>query len=104
MNEEYNEQQIIKEEAKVDKVGNFQHIADELTELYSKKNHDYGDSFSETVKEYGIIAALTRITDKFNRLKSLILNGDQQVKDESIIDTLKDLASYSIMTCIELEG
>ena len=44
-----------------------------------------------------------RLADKLNRLESLTLNNNEQkVSDESIVDTLMDLANYSIMTLIEL--
>lgn len=78
-------------------------ICDELNETYINKNHDYGDSFGETFEDLGIISAITRITDKLNRLKNLITSDKQLVKDESVDDTLKDMANYCIMTCIELE-
>jgi hypothetical protein len=42
-----------------------------------------------------------RLEDKLNRLKSLTRSGDQQVNDESIDDTLMDLANYAIMTIVE---
>jgi hypothetical protein len=45
-----------------------------------------------------------RLEDKLNRLKALtIKNQSQQVKDESVEDTLMDLANYAIMTVIELQ-
>ncbi|NFJ83988.1 DUF1599 domain-containing protein [Clostridium botulinum] len=77
-------------------------ICEELNKIYKVKNHDYGDSFGETYKKLGMISAVTRITDKVNRLQSLAVK-EQKVKDESIKDTLRDLANYSIMTLIELE-
>ncbi|KEI94446.1 hypothetical protein N496_20170 (plasmid) [Clostridium botulinum A2B3 87] len=86
----------------MDKLNKHKIICDELKEIYKNKNHDYGDSFGETYKKLGIISAVTRITDKVNRLQSLATK-EQKVKDESIKDTLKDLANYSIMTIIELE-
>ncbi|AUN20028.1 hypothetical protein RSJ22_00390 (plasmid) [Clostridium botulinum] len=78
-------------------------ICEELNKIYKAKNHDYGDSFGETYKKLGIISAVTRITDKVNRLQSLCTK-EQKVKDESIKDTLRDLANYSIMTLIEMEA
>lgn len=77
-------------------------ICSKLYNLYKSKNHDYGDSFGETFQKLGIISAVTRITDKVNRLQSLATK-DAKV-DESIKDTLMDLANYSIMTLIELEN
>ena len=45
-----------------------------------------------------------RLGDKFSRFKTLSRSGyEQQVKDESIRDTLIDLANYAIMTIVEME-
>ena len=45
-----------------------------------------------------------RLEDKLNRLKNLTLrNGKQQIAEESIRDTLMDLANYAIMTIIEID-
>nr|WP_242568554.1 DUF1599 domain-containing protein [Clostridium botulinum] len=76
-------------------------ICNQLNKIYESKNHDYGDSFGETYKNLGIISAITRITDKVNRLQSLCTKD--ALVDESIKDTLMDLANYSIMTLIELK-
>ena len=80
----------------------FRKIANDMVELYARKNKDYGDSFTKSVEKYGMISALTRISDKFNRIENLILNGEGEVKDETLIDSLTDLASYSVMTVIAL--
>jgi len=77
-------------------------ICNELTETYKKKNNDYGDSFAELRKEYNN-AILIRIYDKYKRLKTLKSGVEQKVTDESIKDTLKDLANYCIMELIEME-
>lgn len=76
----------------------FNEITQYMNDLYQKKNHDYGNSFDISLNKYGIIAALTRISDKFNRLENLILHKENKVEDEKIEDTLIDLASYCIMT------
>ena len=79
-------------------------ITAELNAIYIAKNSDYGDSFGETYKKLGIISAVTRITDKVNRLQSLATNSESErlVKDESIRDTLMDLSNYAIMSLIEM--
>lgn len=77
------------------------HICSDLTALYERKNHDYGDSFGKSFKEYGMAMPCIRLEDKLNRLKALTRNGNQQVSDESIDDTLMDLANYAIMTLVE---
>ncbi len=81
-------------------------ICAELYETYVKKSSDYGDSFGSTYQKLGIISAVTRITDKVNRLTSLCTKPDseRQVLDESIEDTLLDTANYCIMTVMEMRG
>lgn len=79
----------------------FESICNELVTLQKAKNADYGDSFSKSVKEFGLTAALIPITNKVNRLKQLLQSDSAQVKDESIDDTLRDLACYAIMTLAE---
>lgn len=74
-------------------------ILNEIRQLHNRKNADYGDSFDKTLDEFGLVASATRMSDKFNRFKSLIRCGSSaRVEDEKIEDTLIDLASYAIMT------
>ena len=83
----------------------FRDLTKKMADTYEAKNKDYGDSFGISVRKYGKISALTRISDKFNRAENLILNREErQVNDESLIDTLGDLAAYCIMTIIEIEN
>lgn len=74
-----------------------------LNDLYAKKNADYGDSFHDTYVEEGMAMPRIRLSDKLNRFKSLTRSNNQQVADESIRDTLLDLANYAIMTVIEMD-
>lgn len=76
----------------------------DLHETYVAKNTAYGNSFSITFKEFGIISALTRMSDKWNRIKALATGTRNDVKDESLEDTLLDLANYCLMTVMELKG
>ena len=87
----------------MDKIQKHKILCEQLNKTYEQKNHDYGNSFGETYKKLGIISAITRISDKYNRICSLA-NKQALVKDESIKDTLLDLANYCIMTVIEMEG
>lgn len=84
------------------KVARHYEICQKLNQVYKAKNHDYGDSFGDTYKKLGIISAVTRLSDKMNRLISIAVSHDAQVKDEKIEDTLLDMANYAIMTLIEL--
>jgi hypothetical protein len=85
------------------KIDQHREICEKLNKVYAAKNKDYGDSFSEGFQEYGFIMPAIRLEDKLRRYKQLI-KQDAEVKDESIIDTLLDLANYSIMTIIEIEN
>lgn len=76
---------------------------DKLKELYLAKNHDYGDSFSESCDEWGIVAALVRMGDKMNRLKSLYKNNGEAKVNESMHETASDLANYAIMLAAYLK-
>ena len=69
-----------------DKVRKHERICKELNSIYERKNKDYGDSFGRSFIEYGM---------------TIVRNGGAAVNDESIDDTLLDLANYAIMTLIE---
>ena len=86
------------------KTTKFASITNEMAETYARKNSDYGDSFGQSVKEFGPVAGVVRISDKFNRLKSLLSGKEQKVNDESVLDTLTDMACYCIMLRMELEN
>ena len=75
-------------------------ICKELSDIYEKKNHDYGDSFSKLYEEYGMLSVVIRLFDKLYRLENL-MEKEQMVEDESIEETLKDLANYCIMALME---
>ena len=77
-------------------------ICDKLNQTYAAKNHDYGDSFGKSCGKYGLTAAMVRMEDKWNRLNSLILGEKAKVNDDSVADTLLDLANYCIMTYMEI--
>lgn len=78
-------------------------LLQQIHDTYIKKNHDYGDSFSRSFKKYGLVAAMVRMEDKWNRLDNMALGAEQKVADETIRDTLLDLAGYCVMTTMELD-
>lgn len=80
----------------------FRQKVEKLTKVYVAKNKDYGDSFSQSLDKYGILASLIRMGDKMNRIDSLYDKPTTEV-DESLVDSLEDLANYAIMTAIWLE-
>lgn len=84
-----------------DGVGPFINITNSLTKIYQAKNQDYGNSFEKSLYKFGLVASIIRLSDKMNRIESLS-QTKARVKDESIEDTLLDLANYAIMTVIWL--
>ena len=85
------------------KVEKHMEICKKLNSIYEKKNHDYGDSFHLSYLEEGMAMPRLRLGDKLNRFKNLSRGKDVLVNDESILDTLYDMANYAIMTIIEIE-
>lgn len=78
-------------------------VCSKLNDIYKQKNEKYGDSFGISVRKYGLISALTRISDKFNRFEQLVLDGSNGTDDETLLDTCLDTANYFIMTAMELQ-
>lgn len=74
-------------------------ICQQLNDIYTKKNHDYGDSFAQ-IRARRSDAILIRLFDKYLRLETL-MDGVEALVPESIDDTLKDMANYCIMELIE---
>lgn len=80
----------------------FEDILDEMLNTYRKKNEDYGNSFSETIQEFGFIPAVARISDKVKRMKNIV-KGQKMNYDESLRDALMDAACYCVLTVMELD-
>lgn len=94
----HQEEEMCDDKCNLDKAMTFDRICHEIMELHARKNKDYGNAADASYREFGITSYVIRLNDKMNRLKSLTKPGTtMEVKDESIIDTLKDLAAYSIM-------
>ena len=87
----------------MDNVTRFKQIVSEMVDTYERKNSDYNNSFETTLDKWGVNIGLARIDDKFNRITALLSSVDQKVNDESIEDTLKDMATYTIMLLMWLK-
>lgn len=94
---------IIELDGKPTEEDNHWELCRELQELYHRKNLDHGDSFHLSFLEEGLAMPRIRLGDKYLRFKTLTSGEKQRVSDESIRDTLIDLANYSIMTIMELD-
>ena len=73
-------------------------VKEDMIDTYIRKNKDYGNSFDESLDEFGIVASAVRLSDKVNRLKTLLSGEKQNVSDESILDTIYDGMNYAVMT------
>ena len=73
-------------------------ILRQMDETHTRKNNDYGDAAYQGYKKYGPAYFLVQLHNKLSRLESLTINNrSQMVKDESIDDTLLDMANYAVM-------
>ena len=79
------------------KIQEFKNRTQEMLDTYSRKNVEYDDAFTKSLEEDGLLVAKIRLGDKYKRFSALI-KQENLVKDESIEDTLLDMASYAIMT------
>lgn len=68
-----------------------------LANVLQQKNLAYGDSFTKSLDEDGLLVLKIRLGDKLNRISSLIKRGELKENDESLEDTLLDMAGYSIL-------
>jgi len=68
-------------------------------EILKAKGHDYSgdDDALLNFKDFGFMGIVVRIGDKFSRLRSFVKSGLTKVKDESVDDTLRDMAMYSYL-------
>ncbi len=89
----------------------FNEIYIEMYELFAKKQLDYGPqniSMGQSLEtqeeiDFSLLALSIRMNDKLQRLMNLLRNN-QKPNNESIEDTLIDLANYSVMALIVKKG
>lgn len=84
----------------------FEKVVEQMTELYKKKNADYGDGITKNLNSYKIAfpSYLFRVKEKAERCLSLQENGEAQVKDEKLTDTLLDIANYAVILVAWLQN
>jgi hypothetical protein len=81
-------------------LNNFTRITGEMLSLTTKKNADYAnddDAFAN-FRTFGELGILVRMSDKFARLKTALYDRkSMSVSDETVEDTILDLATYSVL-------
>lgn len=81
----------------------FKDYTDHLAETLNEKNTAYSNNFTESVDKFGLAVIPIRLSDKFNRVCKLAKHGELKENDESLADTLLDMAGYSILAVKYLE-
>ena len=82
----------------------FTDITKEMLDLYKRKNIDYGDTFSKSLDDDGLLVLKIRLMDKLGRFINLLKNKNAKVSDESLRDTLIDLANYAVMGLVWIDN
>lgn len=82
----------------------FAKLTKQMLETFKKKNADYGDSTTQTFKEFGLMSYAVRLNDKLNRVKSFCKKGVLEVKEEKIIDTLMDMSTYCLLAVMDIKN
>ena len=76
----------------------YSNILKRMDDTHTRKNNDYGDAAYQGYKKFGDYYFMVQLHNKYQRLESLTIgNKSQQVEDESIDDTLLDMANYAVM-------
>ena len=89
---------IISPELVDDVIVDINDIHNQQLALMAKKNKDYGNTLYEACNDIGDIYAYCRIFDKAKRFITLIKNGfNPEIKDDTLEDTIRDLANYCNM-------
>lgn len=97
-----------------DYIKEFEKITTDMLETTKRKNADYSGGSNDAFANFRMVehfevtnaevGLFTRMTDKFSRLASFVNQNELQVKDESVYDTLKDLAVYAIIMAIYIKN
>ncbi len=76
-------------------------IANEIVEVLSRRQADYGQG---NILGFGEKGIMVRLWDKVNRLKNLLWDTKGDVRGERIEDTFVDLCGYSILALMLRRG
>ncbi len=85
----------------------FEEILANMLDTHQRKDHDYAGevpySNLRECEKMGIPAwqgVVIRMGDKWSRIQNFVKQGELRVKDETILDTLMDMAVYSVIAMI----
>ena len=91
----------------------FLKIQREQYELFLHKQHDYGpqniavgqELKNEEEKRLSLMGIWFRINDKVERIKTLIMRGDNgSLENEGLVDSYSDISNYGVMAQVVARG
>lgn len=91
----------------------FKKIQRDQYELFLHKQHDYGPQniavgqmlVNDEEKRLSLMGIWFRINDKVERIKTILLRGDNgSVKGEGLIDSYSDISNYGVMAQVVARG
>ena len=80
---------------------NIQELAAVIAATIQAKNHDYGGAFAKQYDKFGILYAVSKLSEKYDRIEALATEH-AEVKGEPLEDALLDLAGYCLLTLDQL--
>ena len=91
----------------------FRRLQREQYELFLHKQHDYGPQNiavgtalkNDEDKRLSLMGIWFRINDKVERIKTLIMRGDDgSLEDEGLVDSYSDISNYGVMAQVVASG
>ena len=91
----------------------FKRLQKEQYELFLHKQHDYGPQniavgtalVNDDDKRLSLMGIWFRINDKVERIKTLIMRGDDgSLEDEGLVDSYSDISNYGVMAQVVASG
>ena len=91
----------------------FKKIQQDQYELFLRKQHDYGPQNiavgtalkNDEDKRLSLMGILFRINDKVERIKTLIMRGDDgSLENEGLVDSYSDISNYGVMAQVVARG
>jgi|TARA_B100001094_G_scaffold259584_1_gene259764 hypothetical protein len=91
----------------------FKRIQKEQYELFLRKQHDYGPQniavgtalINDEDKRLSLMGIWFRINDKVERIKTLIMRGDDgSLENEGLVDSYSDISNYGVMAQVVASG
>ena len=86
----------------------FYALLERMADVHSRKSHDYAgeEDWQANFRLSALcgvppwVGAVVRMTDKLARLAAFAKQGELEVPDERVEDTLLDLANYALLTLL----